>query len=386
MSWVNQASDYAALGLSVIPVAGKVAAIKWEPWQRSIMPSAEIQRCFSSPVVSGIAVVLGPVSGELACRDFDVPESYQAWRTYFPAEAERLPTAKTPRGHHVYFRHAGVGTRHFGDGEIRGEGSYCVLPNSVVKGVTYHWLRPFGGEFMKLDPEKTGLTQPWNRMNREDREDGGDREDLADRANYAVDTFGDFPKNEIRSLEQAVSVATPHASHENHRMLFHLARAMLAYQKHSALVLAETDLMEAFAMWHKAALPHLRQCTSYDEYLFEFLEAWERARFPLGERAVIREAWLAASAAEPPATASKKLSDPRLLLLASFCRELQRRAGTQPFYLACRTVQERFNLSSHVTGYNWLLGLVRVNILDIAERGTRGVKGRATRFRYLPLD
>ena len=39
---VKQASDYAAMGLSVIPVAGKVASVKWELWQRVIMSAAEI--------------------------------------------------------------------------------------------------------------------------------------------------------------------------------------------------------------------------------------------------------------------------------------------------------------------------------------------------------
>ena len=369
--WVQQASNYAAMGISIIPVARKVAAIKWEPWQRGIMPAAEIERYFRSPAVTGIAVVLGPVSGDLACRDFDAADSYDAWKSHYPEEANRLPTVKTPRGFHVYFRQPGIRTRHLGDGELRGASAYCLLPSSIYRGKVYRWLKPFGGEFHTINRERAGLSQPWNGLKREDRETD------------AVGV-GRFSKKTIATLEQAINLAVPSGPGQNHQRLFVLARGLLAVQHHIGRNLTEQERMAAFALWYKQAAPYLRLGQSYDEYLMEFLEARERARIPLGDSEVIREAWQAASVSQPPATARKKLSDPRLLLLASFCRELQRRAGAQPFYLACRTVQERFNLQSHVTGYNWLMGLVRLKILEIAERGTRGLKGRATRFRYLP--
>ncbi len=73
-------------------------------------------------------------------------------------------------------------------------------------------------------------------------------------------------------------------------------------------------------------------------------------------------------------------------LVVSLCRELQRGAGRQAFYLACRTVQRILHHEAHTTAASWLRGLVHSKILKEVEKGGP-LTNRATRYRYLhPLD
>ena len=75
---------------------------------------------FAREKTVNVGVILGSVSGNLAWRDFDTMESYDAWAEAHPELAEMLPTVETSRGRHVYFR-AAVKTAKFDDGGLRGD-------------------------------------------------------------------------------------------------------------------------------------------------------------------------------------------------------------------------------------------------------------------------
>jgi hypothetical protein len=395
--FVKQASEYAILGLSVIPVNHKVAVGKWRPYQQQIMAPDEIRRRFGSPEVTGVAIVFDGVSGDLAARDFDVADSYLSWKAKYPDEADRLPTVKTPRGFHVYFRQPGVRTKVLGDGELRGAGHYCLLPSSVYQGKVYQWINKIrsAADFLTINPSEVGLTIPWNSLTTtKNNQKETDRTESttsvhsvhsvpSEERDKERETADQTSKTSIRSIKEAVAVAVPSNSGQNHQKLFLLARALRSLEKHKGSSLTKRERCAAFDLWYELAQRYLRPGQTRDEYLMEFLAAWNDARYALGERRVVSEAWTAASAAQPPAAARGELSDPRILLLVSFCRELQRRASHQPFYLSCRTVQELFSLGTHVTAHKWLQGLVQMDILEIVDRGTQGPGGRATRFRYL---
>ena len=152
------AKQYAARGWAMIPTIGKPAVSSWKCYQTTPPTEAELSAMFSQPTVTGLAVILGSASGGLACRDFDVADSY--WRL-----AERnplagiLPTVQTARGFHVYF--AGPsGFKKLADGEYRADsGHYCLLPPSRhPDGPTYTWLVPLpAGPLPVIDPAKAGL-------------------------------------------------------------------------------------------------------------------------------------------------------------------------------------------------------------------------------------
>ena len=126
------ALDYAAIGLSVIPIRpnSKAAAVHWKPYQQQRADESQLRQWFGNDGDRGIGVVLGQVSGGTCCRDFDVRASYERWAAEQRILAATLPTATTARGQHVYFRSHFHGFVDLGDGEYRGDGHYCLLPPS----------------------------------------------------------------------------------------------------------------------------------------------------------------------------------------------------------------------------------------------------------------
>lgn len=125
------------LGWDVFPVNGK---IPMRPWSRTL-PSSELEPLL--PDATGMAVALGPRSGGLVCRDFDETDAYHEWADELSELASVLPTARTPRGFHVYGRsEEPLCTHRFQDGELRGDGAYVVVPESAhPDGGSYRWIR-----------------------------------------------------------------------------------------------------------------------------------------------------------------------------------------------------------------------------------------------------
>src|SRR4051812_21655582 len=116
---LTHAHDYAERhGWAVIPVRGKVAACDWHRYQTGRPSRKQRGGLFGLPGITGLAVILGEVSGGLRARDFDRAGSYQRWAADHPELALSLPTSRTHRGYHVYFRaELHEGTTYLEDGE-----------------------------------------------------------------------------------------------------------------------------------------------------------------------------------------------------------------------------------------------------------------------------
>src|SRR4051812_13037587 len=71
-------------GWCVIPARGKKPAGRWKQYQRRRQDEDELRRLFAPPGVTGLAVILGPVSGGLVCRDFDTADGYRVWAQRYP--------------------------------------------------------------------------------------------------------------------------------------------------------------------------------------------------------------------------------------------------------------------------------------------------------------
>lgn len=101
------AKQYACLGWSLIPIKPrtKTPACDWKRYQDARADEDQLCQWFNEGVDRSIAVVMGAVSGDLVCRDFDEMGEYERWAESHPALAKSLPTVATPRpGRHVYFR------------------------------------------------------------------------------------------------------------------------------------------------------------------------------------------------------------------------------------------------------------------------------------------
>jgi hypothetical protein len=100
------ASYYHKLGWCIIPIpyGRKTPEMKWKVYQNERPSKSLLAEWFRNTNQRNIAVVLGQVSGGLACRDFDTRSGYQIWAKKHEKLAGILPTVHTPHGYHVYFQ------------------------------------------------------------------------------------------------------------------------------------------------------------------------------------------------------------------------------------------------------------------------------------------
>src|SRR6266851_9747348 len=158
----DTALEYHRRGLAVIPTSGKKARFDWKQFQRERPIEGMLHDWFGrlSEGTTGLAVVLGKVSGMLAVRDFDQSDAYDGWAKSHPNLADTLPTVTTARGRHVYFRTRKEVFADLSDGELRGDSKHYVLvpPSLHPSGVIYRWTIPLPeGPLPVLDPRKAGF-------------------------------------------------------------------------------------------------------------------------------------------------------------------------------------------------------------------------------------
>ena len=386
MSLLQDALTYHRRGWCVIPVKRKKALHKWKSHQQRLPSEDELRAWFSQNGATGLAVLLGPVSGGLCCRDFDAPGAYVRWKAHHAGLADTLPTVKTGRGYHVYF-HSTVEhrTKKYADGELRGVGGYVLLPPSQhPSGHVYGWVVPLpSGDIPTVDPVKAGLASGWTENTESTEHTEDNRSGVW--ALSSLSSLCSLSNASTESLEKTVAelvrLALPRDTHQNHRALFTLARGVKAIEQRLQRSLTEQELAGVFGRWYQAAKRFLRPEVSRDEYWFEFLEGYDNVKYPLGE-GVLKAAWEAARKSPLP-TAATQFENPEVRFLVALCRELQRASGSGPFYLSCRMVQTLLRHDSHSTAAFWLRGLVRCKIVKLVEQG--GPKTmKATRYRYLP--
>ena len=133
---------YFDMGLSVMPVRGKMPLLAWKKWQTLRATPEQVEAWEAGP--HNVGIITGHVSGILVVdvdgeTDLEFPETW---------------TVKTAKGYHYYFNlPEGMDLRNraraFPNVDIRAEGGYVVAPPSVhASGHIYAWTRP---------PEETTL-------------------------------------------------------------------------------------------------------------------------------------------------------------------------------------------------------------------------------------
>lgn len=398
---VEAAVQYATRGWSVLPMRAnkKPAVVTWLERQRIAVKPEDVAVWFDRVSgVTGVGIVLGAVSGGLVVRDFDDADGYAKWSKAFPRLAETLPTVKTGRGMHVYFRCAGVSTRTCGDGELRGEGVYVVAPPSKhPSGTYYEWLVPLPeGDVPLVDPTAAGLDRKWagavevlsggetERTERtetpektERTEDTQDTEDTEDPEAIARG----WCDNTKQRIHDAVMRTLPPAFGKRNEHVFRLARALQAIPAVACLTSRTLRALRPVVKdWHQRGKGNMLT-KDFGTTWGDFAHAWPRVRVPEGDD-VIGKARERAEAADPPAWTADY--DPRQKLLASLCRELQRAAGAEPFFLAARVAGTQVGVDKD-TANRWLRAFVADGALVEVKKGTRQSR-RATRWRYVAKD
>lgn len=392
---LEAALSYAARGWSIIPIGTqkKPALTRWKLYQSQKPTEDELREWFTGrKSVGGLAVILGEVSGGLVCRDFDDEGAYEAWASSFPELAKILPTVRTARGYHVYFRSKHRGITKSDDGELRG-GGYCLLPPSKhPSGSDYEWVIQLpDGPLLEIDPFTCGLfprgsnsASPallgggaGDRENREIRE----RRELKVSKNIEQSNGSPLSALSITltpelwaAIEAALQASLPASEGQRNAKLFEFARRLKAIPELRDL--NTPQLREIVREWHGLAVGVIRT-KDFDETLGDFEYGWERVRFPWGTNP-LEAAMAAADRESAPQCATHFESESTIRIIKLF-RELQKVAGDNVFFAAGADVAELVGLDPN-SAWKRINQIVKAGIFEIAELGRRG---RATRFRYL---
>jgi hypothetical protein len=116
--------------------------------------------------------------------------------------------------------------------------------------------------------------------------------------------------------------------------------------------------------------------SAQEDYFIEFMNSYRAAKHPVGEADAL--AWDQALKNPLPLDFLPHFINPQTRLLLAFCRELQRAAGDEPLFLACRTAAKFLGHQTHRTAATSLRAFVADEILEEIEKGNAST-GKASR-------
>jgi hypothetical protein len=309
---------------------------------------------FGRDGATGVAVLLGTVSGGLRVRDYDLEGAYHRWAEAHPDLAATLPTARTARGYHVYFRSASLPdtVTRYADGELRAGSCYVVAPPSAhPDGGRYAWVVPPGDAIPEVpDPVAAGLVGP---------------APAAPPAPVAVPP----------AVDEAIEKTLPTCPGQRHTRVFLFARRLKAARD---LDTTPAALSAYVREWHRRALPAIRT-KDFGETELAFFGAWKSASKPLADDHFRQVVDRALAAPDPEWFAGCYQPDGAKRLLKA-CIALQEFHKGEPFFLAARKAAEVVNVDPTLA-CRFLQSLTKDDYLRVVEKGSHG-SGHATTWAY----
>jgi hypothetical protein len=364
---------YARRGWSIIPVIGKKPAGLWKPFQKRPADEKTLRRLFARKGITGLAVVLGRVSGGLAVRDFDDASAFHAWAAQNPEDAGTLPTVRTARGFHVYGRLDEEAYATLPDGELRADsGHYIVLPPSQhPDGPTYAWLNPLPDGPLPLLP----ASLIGDACRQETQQTQGNPRQHSQPIACARTSSTSAQARELE-VEQAITATLPTGAGQRNACLFRLARALKGFLPDAT----PTELRNIVGAWHLRALPVIRT-KDFGESWSDFVTAWKAIRHPAG--GALTAAAIAAASLVLPGIAAGY--DGHLYRLAAFCAALQAQAGDGTFFLGSREAAKHLGIDK---GQAWRLlkTLEFDGLLRLVTKGTKAStsrRGQTSTWKYI---
>jgi Bifunctional DNA primase/polymerase, N-terminal len=318
-----------------------------------------------------IGVLLGKASAHLVTIDLDRDEDVEPFLNANPRLRDTTRT-KRLRGCNLWLRMGGdyPGYKSFSNGEWRSDGKHYTVIYGRAEGVAYRFIKEvppilirfeeivfpadwFPAEsFTRPSPFLTTSAAPL----------------LCSSATLSLCKVGD-----------AVKMAMPNEASKNNRALFTLARAVKRLEA-QGVITSQMQRIMVFDQWYQEAASRgiLRAGQTRDDYLLEFLNAYGRAKHPLGE-AVVDIAWAAAQT-EPFPPESAIFETDAAKRFVGLCFQMHLRADGRSWFVSTRTAGRLLGVS-HTKAATWLGGLVAAGIISVAEAHT---KNRATRYKFNP--
>lgn len=382
---------YDSLGLSMIPIrAGtKIASKEWKQYQTERATIDEVSRWIDAG--KGLAVVLGQVSNGWVCRDFDDNRAYELWAADYPQLAESLPRSRTKRGFHVFVRVAErTKTKPFAaEGELRGEGSYVLVPPTPypTRGGVYEWVIPL----IQMEPamclSDTGLAQPWLDDNQctQTTHDIGSSESSVLSESSVCKTIRALTPEQRDAIEDAIEATVPAGVGGRNDGIFRFARRVVAILEGKP----DSSLAERLAvMWFMVAQPSIGT-QDVGVTIADFQHMIGRVNKPDHGKKAADKAWELAQGLAPPwfvKTLAAVSDDSAVVWLAKLVVALDFNAGGGPWLLPCRDPARLIGRSYSFRNANRQLGRwVKQGILELVEKGQSGTKSRlANKYRLIP--
>lgn len=186
---------------------------------------------------------------------------------------------------------------------------------------------------------------------------------------------GEWKNN--RQVRDAVLATIPEVPGQRETCIFELARRLLGIYGRATDPVTLIPILDEWWKRSKSVVG----TKDYGSSLRAFLRGYKNAHTAWGET---MSDFLRMATEAPAPTWVPPGCDPRQVVLASLCRELQRSAGNDPFYLSSHIAGELLGVAP-MTAWRWLDLFVLLRALEVVERGKPGGK-KATRYRYLASD
>ena len=120
---------------------------------------------------------------------------------------------------------------------------------------------------------------------------------------------------------------------------------------------------------------------SREEYLDEFLDAYERVQHPEIDDILQTAMDRANEQPLPPEANNPLFTTPKAKQLIALCYQMSQLSINGVFFISCRTAQKLLELPNHMMPARWLNLMVKADILKIHQAGDQR-KRRATRYTY----
>jgi hypothetical protein len=354
-----------------------------EAWQKHRWTLRDIDREFRACPNINVGIRLGKMI-DIEC---DRIGGERALHELFDGDVPVAPTWLSRRSPHRLFlahpdlQQIGKATVRLGPLEIRiganGKGAQSLLPPSVADGFKRKWQVTLDECDPPALPDRVvhRLLQVKSTKIREKATDPGAEKE----ANPVHRVHREIASvHSVLSVDQAVAAAIrltiPSEGGHRHRALFNFARQLKGIPTLSG---ANLDSLKPYvAHWHMAALPFI-DTKDFEESWYDFGNAWSNVQFPAGEEPLQILCGEAMREPLPKCAGNYKADSLRRMVL--LCRELQRRAGNEPFYLACRSAGAVLGIDFGLAN-KWTRLLTRDGVLEVVRRGTLN---HASRYRYL---
>lgn len=381
---LEYALEYHKRGWNIIPIGFEKKpqrGFSWILFQTKRVTEDDLQNWFGNGKVRNLAVVVGEVSGGLTVLDFDSMDLYAQWKSKNTALAESLPTVKTSRGMHVYFRSELKKSKQYNRIDLIAANKYVLLPPSLHPDnkTIYEWVIPPNGELPEHNPHTWGLDKLT-----EDIEDTEDIEEIeainihVDKCTYLSDFLkkNNFNEKISEKIIEAIVHTLPKTKGErNQKKLFYFCRWLKGILELAELPVKE--LRPIVQEWHQKALPVIGTKPFVTTWA-DFTYGWLKVKWPKGTE-ILKKAVDNAHKANDILPEAKEYDKKEVQLLVRVCYELQKLQGEEPFWIACRDAGGIVGVS-HKTANKYLHMLVADEILEVAKKHTTT---EATRYKYV---